>query len=106
MAEGETDIEQARVKAEGLARWFRERLSRSLTKLLVGLIVLGGLVTTLTTHHLVPGLVCLSLFVVIALTMIVRTQLILRELRLHPEHAVARLTKWRKLQRAGFAPVS
>jgi hypothetical protein len=106
MVEELTDLEQAQMKSVGLARWFRERLSIGLTKLFVGTIVLGGLITTATSHVLVTGSVCLSVFAVIAVVMIVRTFLILRELRHQPAHAVARLTKMRKVQKAGFTPVS
>ena len=105
MAEIESDLEKAQAKAEGLERWFRARLLNGLTKLLVGLIVIGGLITTYTTNHLWPGLICVSVAVVIALVMTVRTLLILGELRRNPEKAVARLTNWRQLKKAGFTPV-
>ncbi|MGB8196055.1 MAG: hypothetical protein WCF25_03510 [Acidimicrobiales bacterium] len=105
MAEFTTDVEQARMKAVGLQRWFRKRLSFELTRLLVGLIVLGGLISTATSHVLVPGAVCLSVFVVIAAVISLRTLVILGELRREPAKAVARVTKWRKVKRAGFTPV-
>jgi hypothetical protein len=106
MAEGETDLEAARLKAEGLERWFRQRLSRGLTRLLVGLIILGGLISTYFPPVLVTGSICLSVAVVIAGVMTVRTLVILRQLRRNPEQAVARLTKWRQLKKAGFTPVA
>jgi hypothetical protein len=52
----------------------------------------------------VPALVCTSVAGAIALTITVRTLLILRALRQHPERTVARLTQRRRLQKAGFAP--
>jgi hypothetical protein len=52
----------------------------------------------------VPALVCSSVAVAIALLMSVRTLLVLRALRRRPERTVARLTKRRRLQKAGFAP--
>ena len=104
MADIETDPEKSHAKAVGLARWFREQLFKGLSQLLVGLIVLGGIITTLTTHHLVPALVCASVAGAIALTMTVRTLLVLRALHRHPERTVARLTKRRRLRKAGFAP--
>ena len=105
MAEGETNLEKARAKAEGLERWFRKQLIFSLNRLLIGLIVLGGLITTATSHVLEVGSVCLSVFVVIALIITIRYSFILRELRRDPEKAVARVTKWRRLRKAGFTPV-
>jgi hypothetical protein len=105
VADVESDLEKAEAKAEGLERWFRARLLNGLTILLIGLIIIGGLVTTYTTDHLWPGLICLAISVMSALVMTVRTLLILRELRRHPEKAVARLTKWRQLKKAGFTPV-
>jgi hypothetical protein len=104
VAEIETDPEKTHAKAVGLGRWYREQLFKRLSQLLVGLFVLGGIITTLTTHHLVPALVCSSVAVAIALLMSVRTLLVLRALRRRPERTVARLTKRRRLQKAGFAP--
>ena len=104
MAEIESDPEKTHAKAVGLARWYREQLFKSLWQLLVGLFVLGGIITTLTTHHLVPALVCTSVAGAIALTITVRTVIVLRALHRHPERTVARLTQRRRLQKAGFAP--
>jgi hypothetical protein len=52
------------------------------------------------------AIVFAAVFAVIAVVMTVRILLILREVRHHPERAVARLTKRRKLIKAGFAPVA
>jgi cation transporter-like permease len=108
VAEDETDLEKALAKAEGLKRWFRARLLNGLTRLLIVLFIIGGLFTSLTPepHMLLTASICVSVCVVIAVVMTVRIVLILRELRRHPEQAVARLTKWRKLRRAGFVPVT
>jgi hypothetical protein len=104
MANSETDLEKTQLKAAGLERWFRARLLNGLTRLLIALFVFGGIVTTLTPHMLLTASICASVGAVIAVVMTVRISLILRELRNRPEQAVARLTKWRKLKRAGYAP--
>ena len=106
MTDGETVLEEAQAKAEGLQRWFRARLLNRLIRLLVGFIVLGGLASTTTSHSLLVAIVFAAVFAVIAVVMTVRILLILRELRHRPERAVARLTKRRKLIKAGFAPVA
>jgi hypothetical protein len=105
MAEGETDLEQARAKAAGLERWFRKRLLNELCVLFVVLIAVEALISTASPQVVATTLLCVSVSAVIGLGMAVRTFLILRELRNHPLTAVARLTKWRKLKRAGFVPV-
>ncbi len=105
MAE-ETRTDQARSKAAGIQRWLRSRLLNGLTRLFLMLVIIGGLITALTPKPLLSARVCVSVFVVIALSMAVRTVLLLRELREHPEEAVARLTKRRNIKKAGFTPVA
>jgi NhaP-type Na+/H+ or K+/H+ antiporter len=105
---GETYSEKVRAKAAGLEPWFRARLLNGLTRLFLVLLIPGGLVVSQVPERdmLVTATVCVSICTVIAVVMTVRILLILRELRKHPERAVIRLTKWRKLQKAGFTPLS
>ena len=105
MTDDETDLEKAHAKVAGLERWLRARLLNGLTSLLLMLLIVGGLISALSPHFLLTLSICASVCVMIAVWMTVRTLLIIRELRTQPEHAVARLTKWRKVERAGFIPV-
>jgi hypothetical protein len=108
MIEHETDQEKVQAKAVGLRAWFRARLLNGLNRLFLVLLIPGGLVIAETSppDRLLSVILCVSVCGTIALVMCLRTALILRQLRRDPAKAVARLTKWRQLKRAGFTPVS
>jgi hypothetical protein len=102
----ETHEEETRAKAEGLEAWFRARLLNGLTRLVVILLIPGGLITAMAPRNdlLLTAALCASICAAAGVVMTIRILLILRALRTHPERAIVRLTKWRKLQRAGFTP--
>jgi hypothetical protein len=108
MLDEETDEEKVRAKAAGLEQWFRARLWNGLTRVFLVLLIPGGLLTATRpeSQMLLTASICVSVCAVVAVVMTVRILWILHELRSRPEHAVERLTKWRKLQRAGFTPAS
>jgi hypothetical protein len=108
VAEVESDLEKAQMKAAGLEVWFRARLLNGLTRMFLVLLIPGGLITSQVPEHdmLLTASICALVCVTIAVVMTVRILLILRELRTDPLRAVARVTKWRKLRRQGFTPVA
>ena len=95
MAVDETVREEARAKVVGLGRWFQARPLNGLTRLLLVMLIGGGLCRAVTPapHTLATACIYLSVGVGVAAVMAVRTLLIVRDLRVRQIEAVARLTK-------------
>ena len=84
-------------QAQGLDRFFRERTVTFLNRLVVGMLILGGLATAASTGSrrgmLAAALVSLALGVGFALASTSRFIAVRRRLRTDPEREIARLRR-------------
>ena len=104
MDDNRTELEKAKAQVAGLERFLRSRLLNALTRLLLVLVLVGGLVSaSLPGSHFLESA---SFFLVVgaacATWLIVRYFHFVRSLRSDPLHEVARLQKNRKVRNAGF----
>ena len=97
MQESTSDDAHARAQAQGLERYFRERTVDFVTRLVVGVLLLGGLATAASAGSrrgmLTAALVSVALGAALALASTSRFLAVRRRLRRKPEEEIARLRR-------------
>jgi hypothetical protein len=104
MVDGRSDLERATAQVAGLERFLRARLLNTLTRLLLVLVLVGGLITAVTpgSHFLETASICLVAAAAFATWFVVHYLQLVRGLHADPVRVVARLDKKRAVKNAGF----
>jgi hypothetical protein len=104
MDDSRTDLEKATAQVAGLERFLRSRLLNTMTRLVIALVLIGGLISANTSgsHFLETVSVCLLVTAAFATWFIVHYFRIVRGLHTDPVGTVARLHKRRAIKNAGF----
>jgi hypothetical protein len=104
MDDNRTDLEKATAQVEGLGRFLRARLLKTMTLLFFILLLFGGIIISATpsSHFLETTSICLGVAAAFAAGSVVHYFQIVRSLHNDPVREVARLHKKRSVRNAGF----
>jgi hypothetical protein len=104
MDDSRTDLEKAAAQVEGLERFLRARLLKTMTLLFFILLLFGGIIISATpsSHFLETASICLGVAAAFAAGFVMRYFQLVRGLHNDPVREVARLHKKRSVKDAGF----